>query len=59
MISYQLETDTKEITISVENNICTLHCAYNMDLIGKTVRLIVNNDEGDFIIDKQILIKGV
>ena len=59
LISYELKSDTDKITISVENNICTLHCEYDLSLIGKTVNIIVNNDEGEFLTNKKVLIKGV
>lgn len=59
-ITFELESDSKKIILSsTTNNKCILHCDYDLDLIGKNVKLIIKNDEGVEITNKTILIKGV
>lgn len=59
-ISFELNGNTDEIYITKEEvNKCILHCEYNLNLIGTTVKLIVKNNNDEVIGDKTILIKGV
>lgn len=57
-ISFELNYNSEDIYIMSENNKCILHCKYDLNLIGKVVKLTVKKDNVE-ITSKQILIKGV
>ena len=59
-ILFNLESDTEDIyIIKQENNKCILYCKFDLNLIGKIVKLNVLDKENNVIGSKNILIKGV